>query len=139
MDDRTVEVKLAQLHRFLAAKQMHLGIFFDGDVFVAESLQELALQEGFTIPFRERDIKYTLSVHHNSIDATRGQTWSRLLGKVLVRCEPRTGEGPFPPRQKGSYCDFIIGCDDKGRPVRHTCDPAELANHFGKNPTRRIT
>lgn len=134
MEERVVEVKRAYLHRFLAAKQMHLGIFFDGDAFVMESLAELGLQDGYSIPFNGRNIRYAVTVRHNSINPERGQTWSRLLGKILVRCQPRGPDAPFPSRQKKSYCDFIVGCDDKGEPIRHTCDPQKLANGFGQNP-----
>jgi hypothetical protein len=32
------------------------------------------------------------------------------------------------------YLDFIIGEDERGRPVEHTCEPSVLANYFGANP-----
>jgi hypothetical protein len=127
MTERKVEIKLPYLHRFLAAKQMHLGLFYDGDAFTAEPPEELALADGFKINYQESDIRYSLVVRLNSIDAKRGKTWSRLLGKALIRCQPRTGEAPYASRGRQFFCDFITGCDDRGNPVKHTCDPEKLA------------
>jgi hypothetical protein len=133
MSEREVDVKLRYLHQFLAAKQMHLGLFYDGDAFTKETVEELGLTDGFKINYRENDIRYSLVVRENSVDAKRGRTWSRLLGKALIRCQPRTGEAPFASRRKDSFCEFVIGCDDKGNPLKHSCDPEKLASS-GKNP-----
>jgi len=134
MSERQVEIKHPYLRRFLAAKQMHLGLFYDGDAFVSQTLKELELTDGFETKYQKNDVRYSLIVRENSIDAKRGRTWSRLLGKALIRCQPRTGEAPLTSHGKQSFCDFIIGCDDKGNPVKHTCDPQKLGNFFGKNP-----
>lgn len=34
-----------------------------------------------------------------------------------------------------TYVDFIIGIDENGKEIRHTCNPKELNNYFGANPT----
>jgi hypothetical protein len=133
MSETQVEVKLPYLHQFLAAKQMHLGLFYEGDAFTKEAVGELGLTDGFTIDYHENDIRYALVVRENSVDAKRGRTWSRLLGKTLIRCQPRTGEAPFARHRKQSFSEFVIGCDDKGYPLKRTCDPEKLANS-GKNP-----
>ena len=83
--------------------------------------------------YSENDIRYSLVVRENSVDAKRGRTWSRLLGKALIRCQPRTTEPPFASRRKRSFCEFVVACDDKGNPLKHTCDPRKLASS-GKNP-----
>jgi hypothetical protein len=131
--ERNVEVKIIYLHRFLAAKQMHLGLFFDGDAFATESLEQLDLADGFEIRYHENDVRYRLSVHENSVDPTRGRTWSRLLGKTLIRCRARRREAPFSSRGPQTYCEFIIGVDELGGPIKHTCNPEKLAGS-GKNP-----
>ena len=37
-------------------------------------------------------------------------------------------------RRNGKYVDFVIGVDDNGAEITHTCDEAALSNYFGKNP-----
>jgi hypothetical protein len=37
-------------------------------------------------------------------------------------------------RPLDQYETFIVGTDDEGESVIHTCDPDTLANYFGKNP-----
>ena len=44
------------------------------------------------------------------------------------------GIWPFDDGERQHFPDFIIGEDENGRPVRHSCDPESLANYFGKNP-----
>ena len=37
--------------------------------------------------------------------------------------------------EEKTYVDFIIGIDENGKEIRHTCNPKELNNYFGANPT----
>ena len=126
------EIRLSALLPFLAAKQVHLGLFFDA---IAESMATL---EQLGIPreaIREKkgDLFYSLCFGDGGISGSR-QAFSRLIGKTLIRCPKRASVASYSSRKQERYCDFIIGDDGRGEPIRHTCDPDKLANYFGKNP-----
>ena len=64
-------------------------------------------------------------------DDVKSQGW--LLGKKLI-----SGLKDFKPsfldREK-EFEDFIIGVDENGKEILHTCNPEKLADYFGKNPS----
>jgi hypothetical protein len=127
-----VEIRLSALLPFLAAKQMHLGLFFDATAENARTLEELGIARE-TINKKEGDLLYAVEFGDSSISSSR-QSFSRLIGKTLIRCPKRVSVAPWSGRKKEKYCDFIIGDDGRGNSIMHTCDPEKLANYFGKNP-----
>jgi hypothetical protein len=126
------EIRLSAMLPFLAAKQMHLGLFFDAIAENTATLQELGFKNG-EITERKGDLIYALSFGEGGISSSR-QSFSRLIGKTLIRCPKRVTAAPYAGRKKENYCDFITGDDGRGNPIMHTCDPDKLANYFGKNP-----
>ncbi len=131
--DLNCEIKISYVLRYLAAKQMHLGLFFDGIASTTETLDQLGLLE-HEVNEKRANLFYSLGVRKDTFSMGERNAFSRLLGKGLIRCPSRLKEAPLASRGKESYCDFIIGLNDKGEPIRHTCDHEKLANYFGKNP-----
>jgi hypothetical protein len=117
---------------FLAAKQMHLGLFFNAIAENTATLEELGISRE-PINKKKRDLFYVVEFGDGKISSSR-QSFSRLIGKTLIRCPKRISVAPWSGRKKEIYCDFIIGDDGRGNPIMHTCDPEKLANYFGKNP-----
>jgi hypothetical protein len=133
IDGLNCEVKLAFILKYLAAKQMHLGLFFDGIASTRETLQQIGLTEQEVKEVQE-NLSYILVVSKDKFSLGERKAFSRLLGKALIRCPKRATQTASAERKKERFCDFIIGSDTKGEPVRHTCDHEKLANYFGKNP-----
>src|SRR5262249_48939339 len=123
---------LSALLPFLAAKQMNPGLFFDAIAESTTSLQELGLKKGETTE-RKGDLICALGFGDGGISSSRS-SFSRFIGKTLIRCPKRITAAPYAGRKKEKYCDFIIGDDGRGNPIMHTCHPDNLANYFGKNP-----
>src|SRR5207302_6470989 len=128
----TAEIRLSALLEFLAAKQMHLGLFFDAIAENTATLEELGISRE-PINEKKEDLFYVVEFGNGAISSSR-QSFSRLIGKTLIRCPKRISVAPWSGRKKEKYCDFIIGDDGRGNPIMHTCDPDKLANYFGKNP-----
>jgi hypothetical protein len=126
------EIRLSALLPFLAPKQMHLGLFFSAIAENTATREELGIP-GETISERKGDLFYVVEFGDGGISSSR-QSFSRLIGKTLIRCAKRVSVAPWSSRKKEKYCDFIIGDDGRGNPIMHTCDPDKLANYFGKNP-----
>lgn len=60
--------------------------------------------------------------------------FTRLLGKRVLPPPPIEQSGVWPHEPPAEYERYIIGTDEEGNPILHSCDPDSLANYFGKNP-----
>ena len=129
-----VKIRMKEIRQFLAIKEMHLAIQFDRMTFSDKSLAELEIAERF------QEDKAELACWGLSYTDADGMihgrpTCSILYGKRLIEPLPKSKSGfwGFAEEQE-RYVDFIVGMDDNGNEIEHTCDPAELSNWFGKNP-----
>lgn len=125
-----VEVRTALLRRYLAARQVALALQIDSDVW-------LRLADGDTrpaLPEERRETGTDICYHFYSDFVSSDRPFSRFLGKKIVLPPARSECGIWPFEAPKEYLDFIIGEDDRGRPIQHSCNPDLLANYFGKNP-----
>lgn len=61
--------------------------------------------------------------------------YSILYAKKIIRgCDLRDCN-VRPYNEEKSYVEFIIGVDDDGKEIRYTCNPKNLDNYFGANPS----
>lgn len=61
--------------------------------------------------------------------------YSILYAKKIIRgCDLRDCN-VWPYNEEKSYVEFIIGVDDDGKEIRYTCNPKNLDNYFGANPS----
>lgn len=136
VEPKLVKIRMKELRQFLAIKEMHLSIQFDCAVYSGCTLEELGITAG------GKDLKpdlacWNLSISSADIIGDHGQrTLSSLQGKRLIAPLPKaySGFGDFAEPDAGAYADFIIGMDENGSDILHTCDPDALANFFGRNP-----
>jgi hypothetical protein len=125
LDDELL-VQRSYLRRYQAARQLTLALFV-----------EVTRSEDESMP----------TVENHNVDVTDGQyrltyytgqfsrlPFTRLSGKRLLPPPPIDTYGKWPYEPEPSYVEFIIGTDEVGREILHTCDPHKLANYFGANP-----
>ncbi|MCU0795141.1 MAG: hypothetical protein MUF31_04315 [Akkermansiaceae bacterium] len=133
--DDSMEIRIDLLLKFCAAKQYALAIYVDAFAYSTNSLDELGLA-----PTSEHDSgdafmwSYSINPWDSFMDDDR-KTIARLLGRKYVL------PGPMPevwPSRSKEYHEFIIDTQPDGTPIRHTCDPDQLANFFGANPDAPI-
>ena len=128
-----IKIRAKEIRQFLAIKEMHLSIQFCYLEYSPYTLEELELTEGAN-DHRGNLCCWNLHcVDHRSI-GEQG-TCSRIVGKRLL--EPLSkSKSEFLgfSEVKKDYEDFIIGVDNGGDEITHTCDLDKLANFFGANP-----
>ena len=132
------EIRLSALLPLLAAKQMHLGLFFDAIAENKATVEELGIQRE-PISEKKGDLFYVVEFGDGGISSSR-QSFSRLIGKTLIRCPKRASVAPWSGRQKENYCDFIIG--DDGRGILRSCIlaiPKNSPTTSAKTRKRRTT
>ena len=128
---KCVEVRTPLLRQFQAAKQLDLVLRISSYQYLDGAIDEDLLGEVSVVNDRD-DV--SLSIHAMR-PVPRDQLCSVLDGTRVLKAPARERSGMWPfDRRQGTYPDFIIGEDADGDPVKHTCDPEELANNFGKNP-----
>lgn len=126
-----MEVRTDLLVNFCAAKQVSLAIYIDSARYAIQPLAELGSEE-----IRESDhgpyhCADAVVVSESFPFKEKYSTLGRLLGKKYVapRAMPRDNEP-----EEGRFQEFIIGTDESGNLIRHSCNPEHLGNYFGKNP-----
>jgi hypothetical protein len=140
-DDRGNEVVAAEiglgrarvvtrlLRQYMAARQLALALLFDHR---AQADLDLATAKSTLSPIDRATADQCYSFNIGEID---GKAFSRLIGKKIVFAPPiaECGVWPYDAEQKAKHVGFIIGVDECGSPVIHSCDPDGLANYFGAN------
>ncbi|HVW24141.1 MAG TPA: hypothetical protein VHC69_02155 [Polyangiaceae bacterium] len=129
----SVRIRTRAIRQFLAVKNMHLLVFFDDVVEADVNVEDIPPAER-VVDDATASVRFSFHAANGSA-TTSGLPISRLLGKVAVPPLPLEQCGIWPyDETKREYADFVIGLDEHGNPVRHTCDPEQLANYFGRNP-----
>lgn len=128
-----VDIKLQAIKQFLAFKDMHLALFYTIDRYSEQTIAELGGTE------TDETFRSGLGITTLIIKDGRGflkgvNTYSRLMGKKLIRGFTREQSGIWPFEESKQYEKFVIGYDQNGKPVSHTCNPDVLSNNFGANP-----
>lgn len=132
--DGRMEVKRRKLRQFLAVKGMYLALFFDRR-YQHQALPISGVPDGaHDVRENRDDLVYELHVRDATEMMIGAGSFSRLIGKKLVAPLPIEQAGVAPYEDEEEYVDFIIGVDDDGRRVEHTCEKDELSNYFGANP-----
>lgn len=119
VEHNKVTVKLKYLKEFLAAKQMHLVIYFEAMRFVNKTLKELGQGKVDKVT-KGKDHTYSLCIRDLPSINYKVQSW--LLGKKLI-----PGAKNFKPtfwgsRDEEKFEEFIIGTDEDGKEVSHLCN-----------------
>ncbi len=137
VEPRLVKIRLKEIRQFLAIKEMHLAIQFDCKEWSRNSLKELKLPDALDCRKRVGLAHWQLSYNEWQRTNLGGRSISRLLGMRLIKPLPKQKSG-FPGFANGSkreYVDFVVGMDQNGDDIVHTCNPDVLSNFFGANPS----
>ena len=126
-----VRVRTPLLRQFQAAKQLDLVLRISSYQYVDDPGETIPHGD-VSVPSDRDDL--SLSVHISDAFG-RQRPCSVLDGTKVLPAPPREKAAIWPfDRREETHHDFIIGEDADGEPVKHTCDPEQLANYFGKNP-----
>lgn len=122
MGENEIKIKLKFLKEFLAVKKMHLAIYFDLLRLSEKTIEEVGIKE-FRKIIRKDNYIYSVGAYNLDSfgnDKKRSRGW--LMGKKLI-----AGQKDFKQRPEEEYENFIIGVDEDGKEVLHTCNPKELS------------
>lgn len=131
-----VRVRTNLLRQFQAGRQLDLLLFIDSVQFVPDlSDADEFDYDAIDDEIEEPDARISFVAQRRTLGGGR-DPFSRLLGTrvMLPPGQSHAGVWPFDEDEPEHYPDFIIGEDENGRKIRHSCDPELLANYFGKNP-----
>ena len=119
VEPKQVKIRLKEIRQFLAIKEMHLSIQFYCREDSKYTLEELGLVQD---PAVQRDNLYCWSLRYGEFPGYR-RTYSRLYGKRMIEplSKAESEFSGFAKEQKKKYIDFIIGVDDNGAEIEHTC------------------
>lgn len=129
-----VTTQLKYLRQFQAAIRWHLAIFVDSVRYSNIALADVPVDERECVKVSEA-ARWRRNITRCDFNDAY-ETFSRVLGKVILPPPPRKKSGvwPFQDQDLQKFASFIIGIDSEGNAVEHTSDPNQLANYFGANP-----
>jgi len=119
IEARRVSLKLKYVKEFLAAKRMHLAIYFEAMRFLGKTLEELGEAERDEIR-KGDDCIYSLCVRDLNLGKTKSQGW--LLGKKLISGARDFNPNFWESRLGERFEEFIIGVDGEGKEVTCSCN-----------------
>ena len=132
-----IKIRLKEIRQFLAIKEMYLSIQFCYYEFSKYSLGALGVSKDEAKTDRKTTADgeicwkhtYYTEIHESE------QAFSVLEGKQLIEPLPKSKSGfpGFAEEPKKKHVKFIIGIDENGEEIRHTCNPTKL-NRYGNNP-----
>ncbi len=134
---KSVEIRMKEIRQFLAVRGMYLSIQFSITVSSSKTIEEMGLTAG------GRDVRDELACWNLSYRGDFGfyadssnRSSSNLQGIRLIEPLPKAKSGfeGFAEEPTKQYADFIIGIDNDGDEIVHTCNPDNLSNFFGANP-----
>jgi len=124
-----IEVRTALLKQYIAARQMDLLLFTDMNVHSSEKPDDLGTKRFANSTYSGR------LDHYEARYSSSGRYGSRYCATKVIPPGPVETCGIWPYEDADdNYPEFIIGEDDHGKPVKHSCQPDLLANYFGANP-----
>lgn len=126
MSDDEVRVKTKLLRQYQAARQLDLLLFIDSVRYASSADITLPAEENW------RSDKLCATRYPNTRPLL---PITRYLATRVIPPPPVERSGIWPYEEVDDHFpDFVIGYDDEGEEVRHSCDPDALANYFGANP-----
>ena len=128
------ELRLRDLREYLAIRRMHLAVYFQVWRESAVPIDQLPPDEAARKLVRDDSTCYEFEAFEDPARKPGIRTVSKTIGKKLVRPLALESCGIWPYEAAETHETFIIGTDEDGRNVEHTCAPDALADYFGKNP-----
>lgn len=122
--EKETVIRKSFLRAFMSARQLNLLLFFENSRH-KEGNERLADEH-----LNEPAISFTRFWDSSYVKGF--DTFTRVLGKKLYRCLPRTEENYNPFKTERDYESFIIEGDAHDNKVCSS-EPSILANYFGKN------
>lgn len=132
-DNGYVTIHKRYLKTYLAVKEKALMIHIDSRCVSIDNSEKIK-EDGLTYRNSENTIFYTLNIGNTST-GLKGKNYSIIYAKNVVSGCSLCDSNIRPYNEEKTYVDFIIGIDENGKEIRHTCNPKELNNYFGANPT----
>lgn len=124
-----IEIRTSLLKQYIAARQIDLLLFTDFHVHSSEKPEDPETKRFTNATYAGRLDQY------ESQSSSAGRYGSRYCATKVIPPGPVETCGIWPYEDADDhYPEFIIGEDDHGKPVKHTCNPDLLANYFGANP-----
>ncbi|MPN13249.1 hypothetical protein SDC9_160570 [bioreactor metagenome] len=121
------------LKTYLSVKNMGLIIHMDSRCVNCENQHRFS-EDGISYRNAENTVYYTLNIGNCSIGVKR-ENYSYIFGKkIILGCELKDCN-IWPYNEEKTYIDFTIGIDDNGKEVQYNCNPKNLSNYFGANPS----
>lgn len=138
-DNSRVQIKTRYLRDFLAAKSVVLVRFHNRRRFLSKDLTRKLGKDIIRINKKKANFCFDIVLNPNpEFILDKQETLSSFFGKEILPPLSKPLHEDYRSLtgndEEERYADFIIGSDEEGSPIEHTCNPEVLSNFFGANP-----
>lgn len=128
------EIRVRDLRQYLAIRRMHLAVYFQIWRESSISADKLPVGEAARQTIRDDLTCYGFEAFKDPARKPGVETVSKTIGKKLIQPVALKSCDIWPYKAAETFESFVIGTDDDGKKVEHTCNPDTLATYFGENP-----
>lgn len=121
-------IKAKYVKDYLAIRKINLLIFFDIENYGSSTYSELNITLVNNQIIKGDNYIYNYTNMFEFLNEEK-KSCGWIMGKCVLRYEQKTDYDPFE-RDNNQYLDYIIGYDDNGEELRHTCNKDFLSNYF---------
>lgn len=132
-DNGYITIHKRYLKTYLAVKEKVLMIHINSRCISINDLEKVK-EDGLAYRNNDNTIFYTLNIGNTSTGLKR-ENYSYIFAKNVISGCSLCDSNIWPYNEEKTYVDFIIGIDENGKEIRYTCNPKDLNNYFGANPT----
>lgn len=132
-DNGYVTIHKRYLKTYLALKEKVLMVHIDSRCTSIDNSEKIE-RDGLAYRNDDNTIFYTLNIGNTSTGVKR-ENYSYIYAKNVILGGSLCDSNIWPYNEAKNYVDYIIGIDENGKEIHHTCNPSKLSNYFGANPT----
>jgi len=129
IDGTRARLLLRPLRQFLSWREASLALYIVCNRYEKQSLKKLGLKQT-----RHEIMQDDTSIFSRTIvncDFKDGfETFSRLVGKVIIEPLPKEQSGWGPYKDEPNYASFVVGVDSNGAKIEWSCAPDVSEYHF---------
>ncbi len=133
IDKDKVSVKLKYIKEYLAAKQMHLAIYFEAMRFSDKTLEELDLPETREVKEGNKYI-YSISDANMGFFFNDSKSQGLLLGKKIIAGSTDFSPPSWETKRSEQFTEFIVGVDENGKEITCSCNTDNQATNVFLTP-----
>ena len=120
----SINIKKKYLKQYLSIKDMALAICFEYRYYSENETEHCENKN-----YQSNDGNFNYYINNSNLSFNY-KSFGMIMGKKIIVGMMKEDTGLWEYEQDRKYYNFIIGSDENGKEIEHTCDPSTLGNFY---------